>query len=238
MEYTKFRDTLEGVSKKMHYKSSKRDSEKQEFIPIYKNMANPEAVKLEIGDVIEAFNEEIKAAKKEVDERRAEKPVKYSQRAFYSQDLNATIKERLLKRMMNDVAFNNRIRVRKNSGSTYFIVKDKYILYVKRLYGNFNKPNSYPTPNSERLFNGTLFPGENDHIPVLFIGPNLGNLNETSAFVTSLISRYEVNWSLISNDLFSTSEVISLTPISKEVKEEKEIVKLKKGLGKPDHKQG
>lgn len=237
MQNNTIKNTLASVELKGYRKGSKLNLEKQEVIPIYKNMANPEAVKLEIGDIIKVFNDEIKAAKKEVDERKAEKPVKYSQRAFYSQDLNATIKERLLTRMKNDVAFNNRVRERKNSGSTYFIVNDRYILYVKRLYGNFNKPNSYPTPNSEKLFNGTLFPGGNDHIPVLFIGPNLGNLNESDAFVTSLISRYEVNWTLISGDLFSTSNVIGMMPTSKEI-EEKEVVKLKKGLGKLDQKQG
>lgn len=224
------------VEAKCYRKGTAKELEKQEFEPIYKDIANPEAVRAEIGDIIRVFNQEIKTAKREVDERKAEKPIKYGQRAFYSQDLNATIKEKLLLRMESDATFNNKIRVRKNSGSVYFIVNDRYILYVKRLYGNQNKPNSYPTPKSSKLFDGSLFPGGNEHIPVLFIGPNLGNLNETDAFVTSLINRYEINWSLSSVDLFSESIVKQLKVRKEEEKEEKEIVKLKNGLGKPDQK--
>lgn len=232
------KNTLESVKSKCYRKGNETELEKQEFVPIYKNVANPQAVKAEIGDIIKVFNEEIRAAKFEVDERKVQKPVKYSQRAFYSQDLNATIKERLLARMKDDPSFNNRVRERKNSGSTYFIVNDRYILYVKRLYGNLNKPSSYPTPNSDKLFNGTLFPGCNDHIPVLFIGPNLKNLSETDAFITSLISRYEVNWTLTSRDLFNNSHVIDMAPIPVIQTTEKEVVKLKDGLGKLNKKQG
>lgn len=239
MERT-FKNTDQSVTSKRYRKGNKTESEKQEIVPIYKDIANPEAVKSEIGDVIKVFNEEIKSAKKEVDESKSENPIKYGQRAFYSQDLNATIKEKLIKRMENDAFFNNKIRIRKNSGSVYFIVNDRYILYVKRLYGNQNKPNSYPTPNSNKLFNGTLFPGLKEHIPVLFIGPNLSNISETNAFVTSLISKYEVNWSLSSNDLFSDPLVkqLGVNTAREQEKEEKEVVKLKKGLGKPDQKQG
>ncbi|MCY1478439.1 hypothetical protein D3C87_44910 [compost metagenome] len=239
MEKT-FENTRQSVTDKRYRKGNKTESEKQIIVPIYKDIANPEAVKAEIGDIIKVFNDEIKAAKKEVDERKAEKPIKYSQRAFYSQDLNATIKEKLLKRLETDIAFNNKIRVRKNSGSVYFIISDRYILYVKRLYGNQNKPNSYPTPNSEKLFNGTLFPGAKEHIPVLFIGPNLGNINQTDAFVTSLISRYEINWSLTSSDLFTAPAVKQLEVIEPKTvgaNPEKEVVKLKEGLGKPNQKQ-
>lgn len=238
MERT-FNNALASVEFKRYRKGNEKELEKQQLEPIYKDIANPEAVKAEIGDIIRVFNQEIKAAKREVDEKKAEKPIKYSQRAFYSQDLNATIKENLILRMESDTGFNNKIRVRKNSGSVYFIVNDRYILYVKRLYGNQNKPNSYPTPKSSKLFDGSLFPGGNEHIPVLFIGPNLGNINETDAFVTSLINRYEINWSLSSVDLFNESIVKQLEVQKvKQEKVEKQVVRLKDGLGKPVQKKG
>jgi hypothetical protein len=223
---------------KIHCKSSEEKSEKQMLEPIYKDIANTVAVKTEIGDVIRVFNEIIKASKEEVDDRKLQKPIKYNQRGFYSQDLNATIKENLIKRLESDSSFNSKVRIRKNAGSIYFIVNDKYILYVKRLYGNQNKPNSYPTPRSNRLFNGTLFPGLKEHIPVLFIGPNLSNINESNAFVTSLISRYEINWTMTATDLFSDNVVIQLKNEEIHVeRSEKEIVKLKKSLEKPSQKQ-
>lgn len=230
------RNTGQSVMVNRYRKGNAIESEKQIYEPIYKDIANPEAVKAEIGDVIKVFNEIIRIAKRQVDDRKAENSVKYSQRAFYSQDLNATIKEQIIRRIDSDAVFNSKVRIRKNSGSVYFIIKDKYILYVKRLYGKQNKPNSYPTPNSNKLFNGTLFPGLKEHIPVLFIGPNLGNINETDAFVTSLISRNEINWSLLSNDLFSETVVKQLiTPKVEEL--EKEVVKLKKGLERPNQEQ-
>lgn len=228
------RNTGHGVVVNDDDKGNVNKSDKQILAPIYKDIANPEAVKAEIGDVILVFNQEIKKAKNEVDERKHEKPIKYSQRAFYSQDLNATIKEHIIKRMEIDKVFNGKVKIRMNSGSIYFIIKDKYILYVKRLYGEQNKPNCFPTPNSTKLFNGTLFP--NDHIPVLFIGPNLSNLNETDAFVTSLISRKEINWSLVSNNLFSESEVKQLI-VKDAVEPDKEVVRLKKELESPAQKQ-
>ena len=229
------RNTEKSVNVKHYHKGNTTVPEKQISEPIFKDIANPEAVKAEIGDVIEVFNEIIKIARKQVDNRKLQNPVKYNQRAFYSQDLNATIKELLIKKIDSDVLFSGRIRIRKNSGSVYFIIKDKYILYVKRLYGNQNKPNSYPTVNSNRLFNGTLFP-EKHHIPVLFIGPNLSNINETDAFVTSLISKYEVNWSLASSNLFNAVKVRQLPEKENEFLE-KEVVKLKKGLQKPNQKE-
>lgn len=230
------RNTEQSVTVNRFRKGNTNESEKQIYEPIYKDIANPEAVKAEIGDVIKVFNEIIRIAKKEVDDRKFINNVKYSQRAFYSQDLNATIKEQIIRRIDSDPVFNSKVRIRKNSGSIYFIIKDKYILYVKRLYGKQNKPNSYPTPNSTKLFNGTLFPGLKEHIPVLFIGPNLGNISETDAFVTSLISRTEINWSLVSSDLFSETNVKQLI-IPKIEETEKEVVKLKKGLERPNQEQ-
>ncbi|WP_417941384.1 hypothetical protein [Flavobacterium sp. RS13.1] len=233
----KVENTRQGVVVNHYGKDNLNKSEKQILEPIYKDVANPQAVKAEIGDVILVFNQEIKKAKKEVDGRKFENPIKYNQRAFYSQDLNATIKEHIIKRMETDNVFNSKVKIRMNSGSIYFIIKDKYILYVKRLYGNQNKPNCFPTPTSAKLFNGTLFPGLEDHIPVLFIGPNLSNLNETDAFVTSLISKKEINWSLASNNLFSESEVKQLIVTNDAVESDKEVVRLKKGLESSSQKQ-
>lgn len=230
------RNTSQSVMVNRYHKGNANESEKQVCEPIYKDIANPTAVKAEIGDVIKIFNEIIKVSKREVDDRKLQNNVKYNQRAFYSQDLNATIKEQIIRRIESDSVFNSNVRIRKNSGSVYFIIKDKYVLYVKRLYGKQNKPNSYPTPNSNKLFNGTLFPGLNEHIPVLFIGPNLSNLNETDAFVTSLISRNEINWSLVSNDLFAETNVKQL--ITSNIEEsEKVVVRLKKGLEKLNQEQ-
>lgn len=218
-------------------KSRKKEPEKQISEPFYKDIANIDAVKTEIGDVIEVFNDIIKSSRQEVDLRKSAKEVKYSQRGFYSQDLNATIKEKLIIRINSDPDFAKKIRIRKNYGSVYFIIKDRYILYVKRLYGKQNKPNSYPTPNSNKLFEGTLFPSYDEHTPVLFIGPNLSDIETTDAFVTSLISRNEINWSLKSSNLFTEAEVRELTSISTDEQPEKEIVKLKKGLESPSKKQ-
>jgi hypothetical protein len=229
-------NTGESVMVNHYRKDNVNESEKQVFEPIYKDIANPLAVKSEIGDVIKVFNVVIKEAKRQVDERKFENIVKYNQRGFYSADLNATIKEQIIRRMESDSVFSREVRIRKNSGSVYFVIKDKYILYVKRLYGNQNKPSSFPTPNSGKLFNGTLFPGFDGHIPVLFIGPNLSNISETDAFVTSLISRKEINWSLVSNDLFSESDVKQLH-VEKAVETEKQVVKVKKDLARPNQKQ-
>lgn len=230
------KNTFQSVNSELYRKDTSRESEKQVFEPIYKDLGNPHAVKAEIGDVIEIFNQIIVVARKEVDKRKLENSIKYSQRAFYSQDLNATIKEQIIRRIDSDPDFKNKVRIRKNKGSVYFIVKDKYILYVKRLYGKQNKPNCYPTLNSEMLFNGTLFPGLIEHIPVLFIGPNLSNINETDAFVTSLINRKEVNWSLVSSDLFNETNVNQFVTTEAE-KQEKQVVKLKEGLERPNQVQ-
>lgn len=230
------KSTRESVKTNCYCKSNDNDSKKKIFEPIYKDLANPQAVKVEISEVIKVFNEIIKTAKRQVDGRKSENIIKYSQRAFYSQDLNATIKEHIIKKINADIVFNSKVRIRKNAGSTYFIIKDKYILYVKRLYGKQNKPNCFPTLNSAKLLNGTLFPGLDNHIPVLFIGPNLSNIDETDAFVTSLISKNEVNWSSVCSDLFTEVEVKQLVIKSAE-EIEKVVVKLKDSLKKSVEKQ-
>ncbi|MEG0915582.1 MAG: hypothetical protein RSF68_01065 [Myroides sp.] len=225
------KNTSDGVTKKL-CKSNDTDAEKQIFEPIYKDIADQNAVKLEIGDVILTFNKIIKKAKIDVDDRKSLNPIKYRQRGFYSQDLNATIKEYIIKEVEKDPVFNSYIRIRSNQGSQYFIIKDKYILYVKQLYGSLNKPQSFPTPNSNKLCNGTLSLGLSQHTPVLFIGPNVKQLKQADAFVTSLISRKEVNWTLSSVDLFSNTNVIPITTIIKNEDTEKEILTVKDGLGK------
>ena len=121
------KNTDQSVVKNCYHKGNIIESENQIYEPIYKDIANPEAVKAEIGEIIEVFNQIIKISRKEVDERKSEKIVKYNQRAFYSQDLNATIKEQIIKRIDSDENFNSKVRIRRNSGSVYFIIKDKFM---------------------------------------------------------------------------------------------------------------
>lgn len=226
--HIKLERAVQGASLKLPYKGNKNGSENANAIPIYKDIANPDAVRQEIGDVIRVFNQEIKIAREAVFARRDENPTKYALRGFFAQDLNATIKERLLRRLETDHAFRRSVRVSSNAGSLYFIIRDRYILYVKQLYGGQNKPNSYPTPRSERLFNNTLALNGIVHCPVLFIGPNLGNIRENDAFVTSLVSRYEINWTLECPNLFSSNNVVSLkAPEKQDI--EKDIVRIKPG---------
>ena len=223
------RSTVPGAQSKLHCKDSEDNQQKQIILPIFKDVANIEAVKTEIGDVIKIFNYEMREAYIEVMAKKAADPLKYQMRGFYSQDLNATIKSRILKRMNEDSLFNNKIRVKSNSGSIYFVIKDKYILYVKRLYGNQNMPNSFPTPQRDMLFNGSLFKGELKHIPILFIGPNLGNIKSIDAYVTSLISKKELNWTLSSTSLYQETDIVTLKPTPVE-NTEKEIARVKPSL--------
>lgn len=186
-------------------KGTNFNSSNKENLVIYKDIANQQAVKEEIGDVLLEFDSIIKNSIDEVNEKRLGDSIKYAQRGYYSQDLNATIKSGILKRIATDSNFSNKIQVKTNSGSVFFIVKNKYVLYVKRLYGQLNKPKSYPTPSSNKLFAGNLFP-ELAHIPYLFIGPNLGSEGNNS-FVTSLISKHEVNWTQATMNLFETDTI-------------------------------
>ncbi|MBF0596905.1 hypothetical protein [Faecalibacter rhinopitheci] len=186
-------------------KDTNFDSSDKENLVIYKDIANQQAVKEEIGDVLLEFDSIIRDSIDEVNESRLRDNIKYSQRGYYSQDLNATIKSKILKRIGSDSNFSNKIQVKTNSGSVFFIVKNKYVLYVKRLYGQLNKPKSYPTPSSNKLYAGKLFP-ELAHIPYLFIGPNLGSEGNNS-FVTSLISKHEVNWTQATMNLFETDTI-------------------------------
>lgn len=170
---------------------------------IYSDLANQEAVKAEIGDVLAVIDYIITDAVMEVNSKMSNDPLKYSQRGMYATELNAIIKANILKKMADDSSFNNKIRVRKNHGSIYFIVKDKYAVFIKKLTGKMNKPNCYPTRNSEKLFKGELFIGTQMHIPFLFVGPNL---IKGETYVTSLISKKEVNWTTECNNLFQIVE--------------------------------
>lgn len=172
---------------------------------IYSDLANQDAIKAEIGDVLAVIDNFVTDAVKEVNNKMSENPIKYSQRAMYATELNAIIKANILKKMAVEPNFNTKIKVKKNHGSIYFIVKDKYAVFIKKLTGKMNKPNCYPTTNSEKMFNGELFTGTPKHIPFLFIGPNI--LKGGLTYVTSLISRKEVYWTTECNNLFEVVEL-------------------------------
>lgn len=196
--------------------------EKQEFEPIYSDLANQRAVKTEIGEIIEVLDSIITQSLKEMNRKRAEDPLKYKQRAMYATELNAEIKSRIEKKIATDSTFGLKLRIRSNHGSTFFIVKDRYAIFIKKLNGKMNKPNSYPTPNSERTFSGELFTGTQKHIPFLFIGPN-PNRDERS-YVTSLISRREVNWTTNASILFNDENIVVM---EKPEKPEVEVLTIK-----------
>lgn len=171
----------------------------QEKSVIYSDLANQAAVKAEIGDVLTIFHEIITMSLKEVFERQGAEPLKYKMTGMFATDLNATIKAKIFEKLDKDSAFNSKIRVKYNHSSPFFIVKDKYAVFIKKLTGKMNKPQCYPTINSSKVFSGDLFEGE--HIPFLFVGPN--TKKGDSSYVTSLISRKEVNWTTESTDLFN-----------------------------------
>jgi hypothetical protein len=204
------RETVGGSICNCYRKGKEEKLKKQEFEPIYRSLANPEVVKLEIGDVIEVFNSVVESAVREVNSLRAKNSELFKQRGFYSQYINALIKTGISHKIELDPVMSQKVRRRTSNGSTYFIVKDKYALYVKRLYGKLNKPQSFPTVNSNKLFNGELFDSLSEHIPVLFIGPNLDRLDKNYVYVTSLVSKKEVNWTNQCVDLFSN---VDLKPV-------------------------
>lgn len=189
---------------------------------IYSDLANQAAVKAEVGDVLAIINQIIVDAVKEVNVSVGLNPIKYEQRAMYATELNAIIKSNVLKKMAEDAVFNGKIRIKRNHGSIYFIVKDKYAVFIKKLTGKMNKPNCYPTRNSEKMFNGELFTGTPQHIPFLFVGPNT---SKGETFVTSLISRKDVNWTTECSNLFT--EIKSITKSVVEVETRESAAKLK-----------
>ena len=214
------------LSEQMVYKDTLNSELKQDKPIIYADLANQAAVRQEIGDVLETFHKIITESLNEVNIRRAKDIVKYRMRSMFATDLNATIKAKIFKLLDKDPAFNGKVRVENNQGSPFFIVKDKYAVFIKKLNGKSNKPNSYPTPNSERTFNGELFVGLKGHVPFLFVGPNPDKGD--GSYTTSLISRNDVNWTEETVNLFSYQDM----PMIDIVEENKEITKVKEGRKK------
>ncbi|WP_185226252.1 hypothetical protein [Chryseobacterium indologenes] len=213
-------------------KGSKNLTSVQQESVIYSDLANQAAVKAEIGDVISIFHEIITTSLKEVFERQGAEPLKYKMTGMFATDLNATIKAKIFDKLDKDAVFNSKIRVKYNHSSPFFIVKDKYAVFIKKLTGKLNKPQCYPTINSSKVFSGDLFEGE--HIPFLFVGPN--TKKGDSSYVTSLINRKEVNWTTESTDLFNymSQEDVKLKQKDEanteldNVKVNKDVLKLKK----------
>lgn len=171
----------------------------QEKSVIYSDLANQEAVRAEIGDVLFILHNIITKSLEEVFERQGKDPRKYKMTGMFATDLNATIKAKIFEKLDEDAVFNSKVRVQYNHTSPFFIVKDKYAVFIKKLSGKLNKPQCYPTMNSSKTFSGDLFIGS--HIPFLFVGPNIKKGD--SSYVTSLVSRKEVNWTTESTDLFN-----------------------------------
>ncbi|MGV2452929.1 UNVERIFIED_CONTAM: hypothetical protein POZ17_22190 [Ralstonia mannitolilytica] len=203
----------EDQSPNLYGKAMKNLPRVQEKSVIYSDLANQEAVKAEIGDVLFIIHNIITESLVEVFERQGKDPRKYQMTGMFATDLNATIKAKIFEKLDEDPIFNSKIRVKYNHTSPFFIVKDKYAVFIKKLSGKLNKPQCYPTINSSKTFSGDLFVGS--HIPFLFVGPNIKKGD--SSYVTSLISRKEVNWTTESTDLFSY--MVMENSISKEEKD-------------------
>lgn len=180
-------------------KSTKDFEIMQEKLELYSDLANQDAVKAEIGDVLAILDDIITTSLKEVFIRQGEDPLKYKMTSMFATDLNATIKSKVFRKMDEDPTFNSKVKVRYNHTSPFFIVKDKYAVFIKKLNGKLNKPNSYPTVNSTKTFSGNLFVGK--HIPFLFVGPN--PKKGEGSYVTSLVNRKEVYWTITATDLFN-----------------------------------
>ncbi|GJN59198.1 hypothetical protein ELAN_27530 [Elizabethkingia anophelis] len=199
----------EGKSPSFIGKYTKEVPNMQEKVQVYSDLANQSAVQTEIGDVLLIFHEIITESLREVYERQGAEPLKYKMTGMFATDLNATIKAKIFTKLDEDSIFNSKVRVKYNHTSPFFIVKDKYAVFIKKLTGKMNKPQCYPTINSSRTFSGDLFVG--NHIPFLFVGPN--PKKGDSSYVTSLISRKEVNWTTESTDLFNYESKVSVNLI-------------------------
>lgn len=221
----------ESKSPNFYGKGKKNLPRVQEESVIYSDLANQVAVRAEIGDVLLIFHEIITESLKEVFARQGAEPLKYKMTGMFATDLNATIKAKIFEKLIKDPVFNSKIRVEYNHSSPFFIVKDKYAVFIKKLTGKLNKPQCYPTINSSKVFSGDLFVGK--HIPFLFVGPN--TKKGDSSYVTSLVNRKEVNWTTESTDLFNYQAQESVKLKQEEVntdldnvKVNKEMLKLKK----------
>lgn len=186
-------------SPKLLGKSTKDLESMQEKLELYSDLANQDAVKAEIGDILAVLDNIITKSLKEVFERQGADSLKYKMTGMFATDLNATIKSKVFRKMDEDLSFNTKVKVKYNHGSPFFIVRDRYAVFIKKLNGKQNKPNCYPTTNSLNTFSGNLFIGK--HIPFLFVGPN--PKKGDGSFVTSLINRKEVNWTTETPDLFN-----------------------------------
>ncbi len=180
-------------------KSTKDSESMQEKLELYSDLANQDAVKTEIGDILAILDNIITESLKEVFVRQGADGLKYKMTGMFATDLNATIKSKVFRKMDENQSFSNKVQVRYNHGSPFFIVRDRYAVFIKKLNGKQNKPNCYPTANSLKTFSGSLFIGK--HIPFLFVGPN--PKKGDGSFVTSLINRKEVNWTTETPDLFN-----------------------------------
>ncbi|TWP31163.1 hypothetical protein ETU09_00095 [Apibacter muscae] len=216
------------------------NSELQGNSEFYSNLADKESVKKSIGDIIAIMDSIIREAIKDVNMRKQTDPNKYRVSSqFYSQDLNATIKKKIVDKM-HDFEFMNHVKYKINRGSYFFIIKHKYVLYIKVLRTKQNKP-SFNPKTFNNLADGGLFP-ELKQIPLLFMGPNINSVDEkeVDVFVTSMISKNEVNWSAPSLELFKEKEGIvpinspivieenEITPYEEDVAKIKEDIKIKK----------
>lgn len=224
------RNTVDVPSSVLYGKSTKDLKSVQANSEVFTDLANQAAVKAEIGDVLETIDDIVRKALSEVLERKGADTLKYEMTSMFATDLNATIKSMIIKEIDRNPSFGSKIKIRKNRGSIFFIVKDKYAVFIKKLNGKLNKPNSYPTANSVRTFSGELFVA--GHIPFLFVGPNPKKGDGT--YVTSLVNRKEVNWTSDAVDLFNYNTVE--VPIAKSDEEttlnnvevNKDLVRLKR----------
>tara|TARA_R110000823_G_scaffold159218_7_gene290617 strand:- start:54979 stop:55656 length:678 start_codon:yes stop_codon:yes gene_type:complete len=186
-----------------HDKSSELFLFNQENEPLFRSLANIEAVKVELKNELNVINKIILNAMKEVNSTMEEDPYLFMESRFYSQILNAKIKGKLREYVLLNPEFGSKVKIRSRYGASYFIVNDKYLVYIKKLNGN-GKPNYVSTPRSENLMNQLPFDGGLESIPILFVGPQFRGLIFEGTSVTSLISKKEVNWNMSYDDLFGS----------------------------------
>ncbi|AVR44726.1 hypothetical protein C7S20_05295 [Christiangramia fulva] len=185
-----------------HDKSSNYFVLNQNSEVLFRSLANVETVRKELKFELSVINNIILKAKKEVDSKMEEDPYLFMESRFYSSYFNSRIKGNLRQFIVNNPEFRRRIKIRVKYGSAYFIVKDRYLIYIKKLNGN-GKPNYVSTPRSNKLMNGLPFRGGDSSIPILFVGPQFRGIHFEGTSITSLISKKEVNWNMSISDLFS-----------------------------------
>lgn len=195
----------------MYFKngSEERDKFSENFVfkqnsePVFRSLANIEAVKTELKNELSIINNIILNAIKEVDSKRNESPYFFIDSRVYSAMLNASIKGKIVEEINKNPDFGSKVRYKSRYGSVYFILKGQYLIYIKKLNGN-GKPNYVSTPRSNKIMNQLPFDGGTESIPILFVGPQFKGLIFEGTSITSLISKKEVNWNLTYEDLFRT----------------------------------